>query len=164
MKCCSARRSLLLLLATFVLLSFIPFQTNLAVKNRQGQYIELIPVGNSDYFSVTFRHSVNKGEIIERYQIDKKNRIFYLQTGWFESYGAGMMDSLADGVSMREEGKYLRLDFPAKNLTQVSYAAAGIADHVLQIGDKKIHLFEENPYKTNIISLEKRSLWQICFH
>lgn len=157
------RLFLLLLMFFFCLFAFVPSRLDLVIKNRKNMVLERIPVKGAEYFDISFRHSVNKGEIIERYRIDNRTRTFYLETGWFESYGAGMMDSLAEGVEMSEEGRYLRLDFPRKDLQEVSYAAAGIADHLLEIGENKLYLFEKNPYKTDIIFLDKSSLFERIF-
>lgn len=161
MRSYSARRRFLLLLTFFFcLLVFVPSRLDLVIKNKKNKVLERIPVGNAQYFDISFRHSVNRGEIIERYRIDGKTRTFYLETGWFESYGAGMMDSLAEGVEMSEEGRYLRLDFPRKDLREVSYAAAGIANHRLEMGKNRLYLFEANPYKTDIIFLDRSSLFE----
>lgn len=123
-----------------------------------------IPVRDAEVFDISFRHSVNKGMVIERYRIDRDTDSFYLETGWFESYGAGMMDQLSEGVVMTEEGNFLRLDFPRKDITEVSYAAAGIADHHLKIGEREISLFKQNPYKTDIIFLEKINMADLLYH
>lgn len=166
-RCSARRRVTLLLLFTMGLILFIPSKLNLVIEDRQGTYLSLLPVDKNSYFEVSFRHSVNNGIIIERYEMDLENQTFYLKTGWFQSYGAGMMDSVAEGVQMTEEGDFLRLDFPKKELHQVSYAAAGIANHKLSMGDYEVFLFEENPYKTSIISLKRTSLFQrigACFY
>lgn len=158
---CSARRRVaLLLLCTIALILLVPSELSLVIQNKNGNNIAILPIEDASYFEVTFRHSVNKGLITERYEMDLDNRTFYLKTGWFESYGAGMMDSLAEGVKMTEEGKFLRLDFPKQELQQVSYAAAGIANHKLSIGNHEIFLFQKNPYKTSIISLKRTNLVQ----
>lgn len=158
--CSVRRRGILLLLFTIALILFVPSKLSLVVQDKSGRDVSILPVENASYFEVSFRHSVNKGMIMERYEMDLEQKTFYLKTGWFQSYGAGMMDSVVEGVQMTEEGDFLRLDFPKKELHQVSYAAAGIANHKLSIGENEIFLFEENPYKTSIISLQRTSLFQ----
>lgn len=165
MKQGSARRRILLLLIPFfVVVLLLPFRLDLVIKNRQGVELRRIPVRDAEVFDISFRHSVNKGMVIERYRIDRDTDSFYLETGWFESYGAGMMDQLSEGVVMTEEGDFLRLDFPRKDMREVSYAAAGIADHHLKIGMQEISLFKQNPYKTDIIFLEKISMADLLYH
>lgn len=162
-SCSVRRRGTLLLLFTIALILFVPSKLSLVVQDKSGRDVSILPVENTSYFEVSFRHSVNKGIIIERYEINLENKTFYLKTGWFQSYGAGMMDSVAEGVQMTEEGDFLRLDFPKNELHQVSYAAAGIANHKLSIGNNEVFLFQKNPYKTSIISLKRTNLFQrIC--
>lgn len=129
----------------------------------QEQTVMDIPLGDEDYFDIAFKHSVNKGLVIERYQIDKEHMTIYLRSGWFENYGAGMMDTVEDGMAMTEEGDMLKIDFPRSDMESVTYRSGGIAGHKFTYGSQEIDLFDHWPYKSVTISLEKNSIFNKLF-
>lgn len=150
------------LLFFFVL--FYPFTTALCVRDKDSgllycQKIDRELQGQDLRFEITFRHSVNRGVIREIYTILPLDLMFFLDTAYFENYGAGMLDSVPPDVVMTEEGRFLRLDYPELPQTCIAYSAAGIADHQLLFGDSAIRLFEINPYRTCFITIEKLSIF-----
>ncbi len=154
---------ILLLILLIFLASFVPIKTELILTNKNGIVLKRIEATSIHDFEISFKHSVNKGVVREKYHINSFEDSFYLQTGWFESYGAGMLDQIPAGVKMREDGKFLRLDFPQNNLSSVSYAAAGFAGHKLQLADTVIDFFELNPYKTIIIKVQHSTIISMIF-
>lgn len=144
-----------------VLLLLVPFSERLNLRTRDGELIESYSLKNGDYFDVKFRHSVNKGMVIERYELDRANGLIYLKSGWFESYGVGMMDTLDETMTMVEDGNMYRIDFEQNKVKSVNYASAGIARHVFIYGKKQILLYEVCPYKTINISMENTSYFEI---
>ncbi|MGB5823354.1 MAG: DUF1850 domain-containing protein [Proteocatella sp.] len=148
-------------LLLILLLLFVPFLERLNLKTRDGEFIESYSLENSDYFDVKFRHSVNKGMVIERYELDKENKLIYLKSGWFESYGVGMMDTLDETMKMVEDGDMYRIDFAQNKVKSVNYASAGIARHVFTYGKNEISFYEVCPYKTINISIGNTNYFEI---
>ena len=146
--------ALLGLLATFLILQ--GRESYVISLMAQGQTTISIPLGLEDHFDISFRHSVNKGLVTERYQIDKEAKTIYLKTGWFENYGAGMIDTVEEGMVMTEEGDRLRIDFPRQDTKSVTYRSGGIAGHRLIYENQEIDLFEHWPYESVTISIERK--------
>lgn len=151
-----------LLIALFALLGllllFWQSSYQISLKDQEGKLLQVIPLQEKDYFEIEFRHSVNRGLVQERYEIDRAACSIYLSTGWFENYGAGMMDTLGEGMVMTEDGDSLKIDFPKQEMTSVTYRSAGIANHTMTYGDTTIHFFENWPYQSITISIEKTNL------
>ncbi len=148
---------LLLLLVFFIFI--LPIKTEVLFLAKDGQVLKSVDASSTDYFEVSFKHSVNKGIVRERYHINRFRNSFYLQTGWFESYGAGMLDELPHGVQMSEDGQFLKLEFPEETLYDIWYAAAGIAKHKIEVGDTIVDLYELNPYRTTILKVRHTTLF-----
>ena len=149
--------SVLLLL---LLANVIPFGNSICFRDDQGRELTKIPLNHGNYFNVEFRHSVNKGLVIEEFHVDNSDRSLHLATGWFESFGAGMMDTLEPDMIMTEDQGMIRIDFPEKKVDHVTYTAAGIADHIFNYGDEHIHLFDQWPYKSVAISVDRINMFE----
>ena len=145
-----------------IFLSFnFPFITRLVLESKDGKCIKSYSLNKGEYFEINFNHSVNKGYITERYQLDKNDDSIYLKYGWFENYGAGMMDTIDDTMEMIEDENRLRIEFPERRLRNVKFSSAGIANHILVYGDEKFDFFKQYPYKTITIGLKKISIKDI---
>jgi hypothetical protein len=96
----------------------------------------------ADTVMVTFRHSVNKGLIREVYHLDLKQGKIALQTGYFENYGAGMLDTVPEDIGFRQEDNFLILDFPLKYQDSFTYRAGPEAQHQLYYGQDALPLYE----------------------
>ncbi len=155
---------LFLLLALFFFIFLFPIRIDLELSTKGGEILETINLKGRDSFEISFRHSVNRGIVREKYQINHLEDSFYLKTAWFESYGAGMLDELPNEVTMMEDGDFLRLEFPQENMTSVCYAAAGFAKHKIKLGDTVIDLFELNPYKTTVIKVKRLTIIDILIN
>lgn len=153
-------RALSVLLIIMMLL-FIPATKRLNLRTSQGSLIGSFSLGNGEYFDIVFRHSVNKGLIRERYYMDMKTQKINLTSGWFENYGAGMMDTIDENMKMTEDGDMLRIDFAQNWMQSVNYASAGIANHVFIYGDNRVKLYDLQPYKTINIRIERTSYYEI---
>ena len=140
---------------------FVPAFQRLNLRTSDGELVSSFSPDNGAYFDIQFRHSVNKGLITERYFLDTDTGKINLTSGWFESYGAGMMDTIDENMKMTEDGDSLRIDFPSNWIESVNFASAGIANHVFIYGENKLRLYELRPYKTINISIEKTSLFEI---
>jgi len=148
-------------LLIITMLFFIPATKRLNLRTSEGTIIRSFSPENGDYFDIVFRHSVNKGLITERYYMDMKTQKINLTSGWFENYGAGMMDTIDENMKMTEDGNRLRIDFPQNWIKSVNYASAGIANHMLIYGDNRVNLYEVQPYKTISIRIERTSYYEI---
>lgn len=150
------------LLALSVLLiacvSTVPFFDRLVLETRNHEILKSYSLKKGDYFDIKFRHSVNKGLIIERYMLNKKDGLIFLEYGWFENYGAGMMDTIDEDMKMEADGDLLKITFPKEEIKSVKFAAAGIANHIFIYGDEEFNLFDNCPYKTIDIGIKKLSL------
>ncbi|MGL5256424.1 MAG: DUF1850 domain-containing protein [Proteocatella sp.] len=151
--------ALSVLLIAFVLA--LPFFDRLVLETRNHEILKSYNLKEGDYFDIKFRHSVNKGLIIERYMLNKKDGLIFLEYGWFENYGAGMMDTIDESMKMEQDGEMLKITFPKKEIKSVKFASAGIANHIFIYGDEEFNLFENCPYKTIDIGIKKLSLLEI---
>ena len=140
---------------------FVPAFQRLNLRTSDGELVSSFSPENGNYFDIQFRHSVNKGLITERYILNKDTGKICLTSGWFENYGAGMMDTIDEGMKMTEDGDRLRIDFPQNWIDSVNFASAGIANHIFIYGDYELRLYELRPYKTINIRIEKTSLFEI---
>ena len=140
---------------------FAPAFQRLNLRTSDGELVSSFSPDNGAYFDIQFRHSVNKGLITERYILNKETGKICLTSGWFENYGAGMMDTIDEGMKMTEDGDRLRIDFPQNWIDSVNFASAGIANHIFIYGDYELRLYELRPYKTINIRIEKTSLFEI---
>lgn len=140
---------------------FVPAFQRLNLRTSDGELVSSFSPENGSYFDIQFRHSVNKGLITERYILNKDTGKICLTSGWFENYGAGMMDTIDEGMKMTEDGDRLRIDFPQNWIDSVNFASAGIANHIFIYGDYELRLYELRPYKTINIRIEKTSLFEI---
>ncbi len=134
------------------LLSLLPFGKGICFRNDDGEKRFTIPI-RQDFFEVEFVHSVNKGRVIERYQI-ASNGCLELKVGWFESYGAGMVDTLEPNMSMREENGMLRIDFENRRMRKVTYQSSGSSGHLFRYGDWEMKMFERLDEKSLSLSIE----------
>lgn len=140
---------------------FAPAFQRLNLRTSDGELVSSFSPENGAYFDIQFRHSVNKGLITERYFLDKATGKICLTSGWFENYGAGMIDTIGEGMKMTEDGDRLRIDFPQSWIDSVNFASAGIANHIFIYGNDKLRLYELRPYKTINIRIENTSLFEI---
>ncbi len=152
--------ALSVLILGFVVFTF-PFFNKLVLETREGKFLKVYSLNEGDYFEITFRHSVNKGLITERYQLDRQDGTIFLKYGWFENYGAGMMDTIEPNMKMTQDGDRLRIEFAQNKVENVKFASAGIANHNFIYGDNKVNFFENYPYKTITIGIKKLSIKEI---
>lgn len=114
-------------------------------------------------FTITFTHSANKGQITESYRFLDSGG-FTLETGTFESYGAGMLDQLPPGVTMEDEGDRLRLYFPPAPMAELSMIPGEIADHTLSGEGYSVSLANLSAYRGIVIGYESVSMLEMIFH
>lgn len=154
-------------LLTFSLLFFffllLPWKASLCVRDRHGSLLAFYNLGRERSFSVTFLHSVNRGLVKELYRVDSDLASFYLESAWFENYGAGMLDIVPEDAVMSDDGGFLKVDFPKRRMSSVCYAAAGIANHTLTVNSEEVSLYRLHPFKTSMITIEKMSIFDQIF-
>lgn len=119
----------------------------------------------SDICEITFRHSVNKGLVREVYVLSSDMLMLTLKTGYNESFGAGMIDTIetAQGLNFRKEGNWFVLDFPENWKKEVHYIGGNIAKHRFLYEDTAVDIGDLRSQKPFAISVEKRSLLKIFF-
>lgn len=148
----------LLLLPLFLFVCLVPLISHVTIRSREGILLQSIRL-EKNLFYVTFKHSVNKGQVIEIYTVNPKTNSFYLSEGKFENFGAGMLDDVPKDAVLRYDNTFLVITFQKKGeQSQVLYGAAGIANHLLCSGLTCVSLYDINPNKTSVISIEKRSI------
>lgn len=152
--------ALSVLIIGFVVITF-PFFDKLVLETKDGKLLKSYNLYENDYFEITFRHSVNKGLITERYQLDRQDGTIFLKYGWFENYGAGMMDTIEPNMKMTQDGDRLRIEFTQNKIENVKFASAGIANHIFTYGKHEFNFFENCPYKTISIGIKKLSITEI---
>lgn len=109
--------------------------------NKSGEILGALPAV-SDEFRVEFRHSVNKGMVIENYRIDFSKNKIYLYKAEFESYGAGMLDEVDETMKFYTNDKMQIVEFSENWIDNVSYLPAGIAKHTFYYSDNKIDFYK----------------------
>lgn len=148
-----------ILLAVIGLLLLLPLLPPSLVVASKGQvlYEKMI---TSTECEVGFRHSVNKGLIREVYRLDPKNRLITLEEGYFQSYGAGMIDTVYDTADMnfRQEGDFYILDFKPEWKASIGYIGGNIAGHVFKYGDDTLEIGTLRPKQPFSISILRRSV------
>lgn len=145
----------LIIVVALTTLPVLPPSLVLRVEGR-AVYEKMI---DSPEFEVDFTHSVNKGRIREIYRIDAAQGVFTLEHGYFQSYGAGMLDTApeTDAMNFRQEGDYFVLDFPPQWRRSIAYIGGNIARHVLVYGEDEIRVGETYPKKSFTVSISRRS-------
>lgn len=125
----------------FITLLFSIKKDYIVFSDKSGEILGVLPAV-ADEFRVEFRHSVNKGMVIENYRIDiSKNRI-YLYKAEFESYGAGMLDEVDETMKFYTNDKMQVVEFSENWIDSVSYLPAGIAKHTFYYADNEIDFYK----------------------
>lgn len=149
---------ILILLSSLLFISVKSSKDYIVLKNKSGNYLEIIEIKNDVFFRINFRHSVNKGLVIEEFDIDLNDNKIRLKKGSFESYGAGMLDSIENKMEFIDDKDMNVISFDYVWQDSVSYTSGGIAKHKLIYEDNIVDFFELNPYKSIKISVEKLSV------
>ncbi len=97
-------------------------------------------VYDQEYFTYEFRHSVNKGLIIETYSLNPDDSL-HIKEALFENYGAGMLDQVPQGVVISEDGSYLKLTFEEQTMPSLQCIAGREAKQIIRYGDRELALF-----------------------
>lgn len=129
----------ILIIIIFLLLSIK--KDYVVLSSKSGDILAILPY-KSDEFRVEFRHSVNKGMVIENYRIDFEKNKFYLYKAEFESYGAGMLDEVDETMKFYTNDKMQVVEFSENWIDSVSYLPAGIARHIFYYGDNEIDFYK----------------------
>ena len=146
---------ILLVVILLALLPLLPPSLVLSSKDKV-LYEKII---TSTECEVGFRHSVNKGLIREVYRIDPVSKTITLERGYFQSYGAGMLDTVKEtaGMNFRQEGDFYVLDFKPNWKTSIGYIGGNIAGHVFIYGDDILEVGKLYPKQPFSISISRRS-------
>lgn len=147
------------LLAVVILLLLLPMLPPSLVVSSRGK-VRYEKIITSTECEVGFRHSVNKGLIREVYRLDPKNRLITLEEGYFQSYGAGMIDTINETADMnfRQEGDFYILDFKPEWKASIGYIGGNIAGHVFKYGDDTLEIGKLYPKQPFTISISRRSV------
>lgn len=141
------------------LLLCLPLLPSMTIKTSDGHQMLWIQTGNPTGFTVDYTHSANKGRVTESYHCLAGGG-FTLATATFESYGAGMLDTLPDGVTMEDMGDHKKLTFPENPVQGLTMIPGQIAKQKLYCGLSEISLAELSPYKRITIRQQNLSLLQ----
>lgn len=151
--------SVILAAAAALLLCLPLLPSVLTVRSRDGRLL-WFSRSAGDGFTVSFTHSANKGQITENYRF-LTNGGFVLETGTFESYGAGMLDQLPEGVTMQDEGDRLRVTFPPAPMEELSMIPGEIADHTLSGAGYSLSLAKLSAYSGIVIRYGSASVLEL---
>lgn len=114
-------------------------------------------------FEVRFVHSINKGVVREVYRIDPQSKTFWLERGYFENYGAGMVDTVPPEVAFSSEDHFLVLDFPPAPVREVRYIAGPVAKHRFFYAGNELALYQLAPGISLRFEVRSASLFQRLF-
>ncbi|MEA5135541.1 MAG: DUF1850 domain-containing protein [Candidatus Fimivivens sp.] len=147
------------LLGVIILLLSLPLLPPSLVVSSRGK-VRYEKVITSNECEVGFRHSVNKGLIREVYRLDPENKLITLEEGYFQSYGAGMIDTIYETADMnfRQEGDFYILDFKPEWKASIGYIGGNIAGHVFKYGDDTVEIGKLYPKQPFSISISRRSV------
>lgn len=98
-------------------------------------------VEEGDEFAVTFRHSVNKSDVTEIYEI--RDGAVWLTGCVYYHFGAGVAEELDPDweLTMGENGEMILSNINME-LPNLIYRVGTVYDHILTIGDERIVLNE----------------------
>ncbi|WP_312644610.1 DUF1850 domain-containing protein [Hydrogenoanaerobacterium sp.] len=143
----------------FSILLFLPLLPPSLLVVSQGKVLGEYPV-HSNSFEVQFRHSVNKGLIREVYKIDVQRLTITLDKGYFESYGAGMLDIVPPEVTYSSDDEFIILDFPDYYQPQIDYVAGIVSQHMFYYEDHVLSLYKLAPRKPVQFTIRRASAVQ----
>lgn len=150
----------ILLIVIIVLMSLPLFPPSVVISSKSKVLYE--KAITSTECEVDFRHSANKGLIREVYRLDPDNKVITLEEGYFQSYGAGMIDTTYETADMnfRQEGNYYVIDFKPDWQTSIGYIGGNIAGHSFKYGDDILEVGKLFPKQPFSISISRRSFFK----
>jgi hypothetical protein len=116
---------------------FLPLRRVLEIRNyRSQELLGRMDLGFSENFKLSYTHSVNKGRVVDFFQILPDGSLL-LGKSLFQSFGAGMEDgeSGPGRLSMTDEG--LLLEDINLGMPSLVVAVGSVADHRLGIPGKR---------------------------
>ncbi|GAQ17097.1 RocC [Oceanobacillus picturae] len=156
---------LIILLALFSLLLFVPFRTALVFYKENTEEIEaFLPVQERDTFQIIFTHSIHLTDVIEKYIVMDNHDIKQYEIV-YEEFGIGMPSNAQEGEKFEYmDGKYHITDldniFPSMNVRN----GKTVSENRLVWGENDEHLVYFNEYFEPgawfKLKVEKLSLWQ----
>ncbi len=145
----------LLALSAFPVLSVLSFRDAksgallLALPSRPGMVLEL-----------AYTHSVNKGAIIDRYQLAKDGALV-LKSAVFEEFGAGMRDGFEPDALFTTTEAGLAVDELDSRIGTLFLAVGTVADHRAYFDGREIVLVDiAEPGAAVRLSGERISVWE----
>ncbi|MGP4063722.1 DUF1850 domain-containing protein [Oceanobacillus sp. M65] len=156
---------LIILLALFSLLLFVPFRTALVFYKENTEEIEaFLPVQERDTFQIIFTHSIHLTDVVEKYIVMDNHDIKQYEIV-YEEFGIGMPSNAQEGEKFEyKDGKYHIADldniFPSMNVRN----GKTVSENRLVWGKNDEHLVYFNEYFEPgawfKLKVEKLSLWQ----
>lgn len=106
-----------------------------------GRVFARFPAEEGDSFSITFRHSVNKSDVTEIYEI--RDGAIWLTGCVYYNFGAGVAEDLDPSWTLTTgtEGEMI-LSGIDKEMTDLTYIVGTIYDHIMVIDGQTIVLNE----------------------
>ncbi len=93
-------------------------------------------LGSSEGFELSYTHSVNKGRVVDTFQILPEGSLL-LKKSLFQSFGAGMEDGESGPGRFSMTGDGLLLDGIDLAMPSLVVAVGSVADHRLNIPGKR---------------------------
>ena len=106
-----------------------------------GHVFARLPLKDGESFAVTFRHSVNKSDVMEIYQ--RRGREIWLTGCVYYGFGAGVAEELDPSweLSYGDNGEMI-ISHIEMRMDDLNYVVGTVYDHILKIGDRTIVLNE----------------------
>lgn len=142
-----------------LLVTLLPIYPPSLLVASEGRILGEYPVDGVQC-EVWFYHSINKGLVREIYSIDARARTLSLTRGYFENYGAGMIDTVPPEVKLSSDDECLILDFPPEPVREVNYIAGIVSQHRFSYDGASLALFELAPRKPVRITVRRASFLQ----
>ena len=126
---------------TAVVWHFVKKPELLLVNPDTGKTYIRFTVEEGDEFAVTFRHSVNKSDVTEIYEI--RDGAVWLTGCVYYHFGAGVAEELDPSweLTMGDNGEMILSNINME-LPNLIYRVGTVYDHILTIGDERIILNE----------------------
>ena len=101
-------------------------------------------------FAVSFVHSVNKTQVLEKYKVEENE--IYLEGCVYYSFGAGVAEELPEGWKLSYGGSgEMIISNIHKRIDRLSYFVGTVSDHILHIEGKERSLIELCGRNTKLI-------------
>ncbi len=130
------------------ILALLPVLPAVCIEDAtENRLLAAFPAAESQAFHISFRHSVNRTEVREYYEV--RQGTLYLVRAEYSSFGAGMPEvPERPGSTLESRDGVLLLDGINQPMDSFVYRVGVVAGHTLVIGPRQIPLTALAPAQT----------------